>query len=58
MAGYLPNGITQRDIDAAFEATLEEECFECDCCSKLRPLTRTWTSCGIETFACDVCRGL
>lgn len=36
----------------------DEECFECDCCSRLRPLTRTWTSCGIETFACDACRGI
>lgn len=29
---------------------------ECDCCGKLRKLTRTDYA-GIETFACDECRG-
>ena len=28
---------------------------ECDCCGKMRPLTRTYYA-GIETFACDECR--
>lgn len=30
---------------------------ECDCCGKRRELTRCWTSCGIETYACAKCRG-
>jgi hypothetical protein len=30
---------------------------ECDCCGgKDRELTRCFTSCGIETFACEECR--
>lgn len=60
MAGHLPNGITQADIDAHLEAGQDDprEMYECDCCSKVRELTRCWTSCGIETFACDECRGL
>lgn len=29
---------------------------DCDCCGKNRPLSRCWAS-GIETFACDECRG-
>lgn len=29
---------------------------ECDCCGYFRPLSRTWAY-GIETFACDQCRG-
>jgi hypothetical protein len=40
------------------------ECLEdsrsCDCCDKSFPrdeVSRCWTSCGIETFACDECRG-
>jgi hypothetical protein len=28
----------------------------CDCCDKQRPLSRCWTSDGIETFACEECR--
>ena len=30
---------------------------ECDCCSQFRPLTQCWTSCGLETWACDACQG-
>lgn len=29
---------------------------ECDCCGKRRLLSRCWPS-GIETYACDECRG-
>lgn len=29
---------------------------DCDCCSKYRPLSRCWAY-GIETWACDECRG-
>jgi hypothetical protein len=32
----------------------------CDCCGKHRPLSRCWTGVGvsgIETWACDECRG-
>jgi hypothetical protein len=57
MAGHLPHGITQADIDAHLEAA-QDGFHECDCCGKVRELTRCWTSCGIETFACDECRGL
>jgi hypothetical protein len=65
MAGHLPHGITQADIDAHIEAGQEPpwedfppKMYECDCCGKVRELTRCSTSCGIETFACDECRGL
>ena len=30
---------------------------ECDCCGRKRELTRCWPF-GIETFACDECRGI
>jgi hypothetical protein len=33
---------------------------QCDCCARMVPrdeISRCWTSCGIETFACDDCRG-
>jgi hypothetical protein len=30
---------------------------QCDCCGKMRPLTKCWAH-GIETWACDECRGL
>ena len=30
---------------------------ECDCCGEQRPVSRAWTSCGMEAFACDECRG-
>jgi hypothetical protein len=30
---------------------------ECDACGKKRPLSRCWTTTGLETYACDVCRG-
>jgi len=29
---------------------------ECDCCGQKRPLSRCWPM-GIETYACDECRG-
>lgn len=29
---------------------------ECDCCGQMRALERCWAY-GIETFACDECRG-
>jgi hypothetical protein len=29
---------------------------ECDCCGGQRPLTRCWAY-GIETYACEECRG-
>lgn len=29
---------------------------ECDCCGNRGELSRCWVS-GIETFACEVCRG-
>jgi hypothetical protein len=31
---------------------------ECDCCARKRPLTQCFTSCGLETWACDECRGI
>jgi hypothetical protein len=31
---------------------------ECDCCARQRVLTRCWTTTGLETFACDECRGV
>jgi len=31
-------------------------CRECDCCGHVKPLSRCWAS-GVETFACDKCRG-
>ena len=34
----------------------EDEPRECDCCGKERKLTSLFYS-GIETFACDECRG-
>ncbi len=30
---------------------------QCDCCGKMRPLTRCWAFGNLETFACDECRG-
>jgi hypothetical protein len=35
----------------------EEPKGECDCCGRVRPLTRCWPF-GMETFACDECRGV
>lgn len=35
----------------------EKELVECDCCGKLAVLQRCWPM-GIETFACDDCRGI
>ncbi len=48
------------DDKTGFEATDEEmglPLTECDCCGKARVLSRCWTTDGIETFACDECRG-
>ena len=30
---------------------------ECDCCGRMAELTQTW-ACGLETWACDECRGV
>lgn len=35
----------------------DEPVGECDCCGKMRPLSKCWAY-GIETWACDECRGL
>ncbi len=29
---------------------------QCDCCNEQRPLSQCWAS-GVETWACDECRG-
>lgn len=29
---------------------------ECDCCGQFRGLSRTFTPCGVETFACEDCQ--
>lgn len=31
---------------------------ECDCCGRVRLLSRCWAPGGVETFACDQCRGI
>lgn len=31
--------------------------YDCDCCGKHRRCSRVWAM-GIETFACDECRGI
>jgi hypothetical protein len=36
---------------------LGEPVAECDCCGKMRPLARCWAPVGVETWACDECRG-
>ena len=41
----------------------DEPVGECDCCGKRRPLTQCWLYRkdhyrGLETWACDECRGL
>lgn len=36
----------------------EEPFYECDCCGKKRFVSQCWTSDGLETFACDECRGV
>ena len=34
-----------------------EDMSECDCCGEYAETTRCWVT-GIETFACDKCRGV
>ena len=29
---------------------------QCDCCERMKPLTQCWLG-GLETWACDECRG-
>jgi hypothetical protein len=35
----------------------QREWAHCDCCEKYRPLSLCWAH-GLETWACDECRGL
>ena len=33
-----------------------EQLSQCDCCGLMKTdVCRSWTSCGIETFACEEC---
>lgn len=71
MSGWLPPGVTDRDIDEAspgywddhetYHGTEDQpELYECDCCGKMvEPdcMARCWPF-GIETFACEECRGV
>jgi hypothetical protein len=61
---------TAEEISATFSVVKADECegeisevvdevhalADCDCCGKEAPLSRCF-SYGLETFACDACRG-
>jgi hypothetical protein len=48
------DGAERPDYDEEAEAAAALN--QCDCCGKLRVLSRCWAF-GIETYACDECRG-
>ncbi len=50
---YPPEMLPVADADEDAEVLAQ-----CDCCAKMRPVSQCWTSCGLETFACDECRGI
>jgi hypothetical protein len=51
---------THNPADAEIGNTHEDDTSQCDCCARMVPrdeISRCWTTDGIETFACDDCRG-
>lgn len=60
MSGWLPPGVTDKDIDDAAppsEPELEEELYQCACCGKLRPIDEIgeqYDPFGSQLI-CDVC---
>jgi hypothetical protein len=58
MGGWLPPGVTDKDIDDA--APHDDEMAQCDCCGKMFPreeihFIRLPNAAGCETYACSKC---
>jgi hypothetical protein len=63
MSGWLPPGVTDKDIDDA--ANGDGELLQCDCCGGMYPRQQMLfhrhdhpnTNCHIDTTVCPRCRG-